>query len=1112
MDELFGLEMSVLLAIVLVSLGIILAVTTTIAVRRPLLFKMGLRNLPRRRAQTSLIIVGLMLSTLIVATAFTTGDTLASSLRNTAFEITGPIDHLVQFEAPAGGTVQDEDAVVPQAVIDDLEASFGARRDPDIRTFVRVIFDDVSVANVTRSQQEPTLFLLGLDPAEVDAIGGIPRLDGGGDISLAELGASKIILNESAAKSLGAEIGDVLNVRARGEDHAFEVFAIAEDTLLSGKVDIAQPEGAVIHLEDAQAIFNQPEQVTGVGVTVRGGLEGALEFSAAVDQRLNEFLVNSARREIANDVPLAERVYSDGQGRALFASWDFKSDTVDDAETFGSIFTTFFLVMGSFSIAAGVLLIFLIFAMLAEERKTEMGIARAVGMQQGQLLQLFLAEGLAYNLGAAVIGTITGIFLAFGMVEVLNFAFDEFGLSFTQHVEPRSVVVAASIGIIVTFVTVLISAFRVSQLNIVAAIRDVPESGTAHRSRIALSGLLTTPLGLVLMPLTPVTAPLGFVLLAMPRVGEALRRRDKTTTAVLPFWRLMRRRQEWWFVLLLLGAYALLGGLDGESLPLYMFGLSTIPLGLVLFARRINRAGRAVYTIASATVLFFWFAPYGWHQTVWGVALEGNIEMFILSGVMMVTAGTLLLTFNLPVLVGGIRAIGWVFGRLQPVVQTAVAYPTTARYRTGMTMAMIAIISFALITFTTINSNFQRAFTSDAARGGFDVQADTDRDDAIESLTAALQHEPSVLAMLDGVGTLRIGSSRGTDVQTLTTERWDAVDDAVELGADGDPVVDRLSEAGDPFAQRNVFFAGADPRFTSVNAISFQARARGFDFDTDVWRAVAEGTEPVAVVTASAISGGGGPFGLDDEAWEIPGDVNESTRNLPRVSVLVRNGDRTQEFTVIAVIDQVVSVTELPVPEFAMMIVAERFFTKLYDDADFTRHLAVAARGTDSLEAAQAVEAALRIETVSITNELEERQGTSNAILALFQGFTGLGLLAGLAAVGVIAVRAVVERRQHIGVLRAIGFQRRHVGLALLLEMGFIALLGITLGVTLSIALAWRLFSEDVFGSTGGLDFYVPIGRILLLAFGSLAAALILTYLPARQAARTTIAEALRYE
>ena len=40
-----------------------------------------------------------------------------------------------------------------------------------------------------------------------------------------------------------------------------------------------------------------------------------------------------------------------------------------------SLFTTF----GTFSIAAGILLIFLIFVMLAAERRGELGIARAVG-------------------------------------------------------------------------------------------------------------------------------------------------------------------------------------------------------------------------------------------------------------------------------------------------------------------------------------------------------------------------------------------------------------------------------------------------------------------------------------------------------------------------------------------------------------------------------------------------------------------------------------------------------------------------------------------------------------------------------------------------------------
>ena len=109
-----------------------------------------------------------------------------------------------------------------------------------------------------------------------------------------------------------------------------------------------------------------------------------------------------------------------------------------------------------------------------------------------------------------------------------------------------------------------------------------------------------------------------------------------------------------------------------------------------------------------------------------------------------------------------------------------------------------------------------------------------------------------------------------------------------------------------------------------------------------------------------------------------------------------------------------------------------------------------------------------------------------------------------------IAVRAVVERRQQIGVLRAIGFQSRMVGLELMIEMGFIAFLGIGLGTVLALGLAWKLFAEGTFGSD--VSMYIPLGTILPIIFGSFAASLLLTYFPARQATRIPVAEALRYE
>src|SRR4030088_1966365 len=50
------------------------------AVVNRVLLKMALRNIPRRRAQTVLILFGLMLATLIITASLAVGDTLTYSL------------------------------------------------------------------------------------------------------------------------------------------------------------------------------------------------------------------------------------------------------------------------------------------------------------------------------------------------------------------------------------------------------------------------------------------------------------------------------------------------------------------------------------------------------------------------------------------------------------------------------------------------------------------------------------------------------------------------------------------------------------------------------------------------------------------------------------------------------------------------------------------------------------------------------------------------------------------------------------------------------------------------------------------------------------------------
>src|SRR5690606_26227800 len=120
-----------------------------------------------------------------------------------------------------------------------------------------------------------------------------------------------------------------------------------------------------------------------------------------------------------------------------------KKDLIEFAELIGAGFTTIFVVFGLFSIAAGVLLIFLIFVMLAAERKPEMGMARAVGAKRRQLVESFLAEGMGYDLGAAAVGLVAGMGVTLAMVAIIKaFAGDNLGLDLSVTFTLRSLIVA----------------------------------------------------------------------------------------------------------------------------------------------------------------------------------------------------------------------------------------------------------------------------------------------------------------------------------------------------------------------------------------------------------------------------------------------------------------------------------------------------------------------------------------------------------------------------------------------------------------------------------------------------------------------------------------------
>ena len=298
---------------------------------------------------------------------------------------------------------------------------------------------------------------------------------------------------------------------------------------------------------------------------------------------------------------------------------------------------------------------------------------------------------------------------------------------------------------------------------------------------------------------------------------------------------------------------------------------------------------------------------------------------------------------------------------------------------------------------------------------------------------------------------------------------------------------------------------GVDAGFVDGGLVPLSTRARGYDSDEAVWQAM-KTRDDVAVVDHFSTESGGF-FG--DESFHISGIDSHAEAFDP---VMLEIGEplsgATRRVEVIGVIGLGASAA------FFGIYVPQETFDLVYDEPLFTRHLVSLQDPDESKAVAREIESSLftfGVQSESLKQLVEDEQQLFRNFFLLMQGFMGLGLFVGIAAVGVIAFRTVVERRQQIGMLRAIGYKRSTVALSFMLESSFVTLLAIGSGVGLAIWLSYFLITSDQF-PTAEAGYVIPWLQIAVFSTFAFVASLLMTFIPARQAASVSIAEALRYE
>jgi putative ABC transport system permease protein len=172
--------------------------------------------------------------------------------------------------------------------------------------------------------------------------------------------------------------------------------------------------------------------------------------------------------------------------------------------------------------------------------------------------------------------------------------------------------------------------------------------------------------------------------------------------------------------------------------------------------------------------------------------------------------------------------------------------------------------------------------------------------------------------------------------------------------------------------------------------------------------------------------------------------------------------------------------------------------------------------GVDAHTAARAVGSALLdygFETTVLQDVLLDVNGPRVFISRVLVGLVGLTLLVGMAALAVTGTRAVVERRQQIGMLRALGYHRTHVQAIFLIESLLVGAVGTAIGLALGVVLCQNIFAVNFFEQFGtGLALTVPWSELAVICAAAVAVSLLAALLPAWQAGRVSPADALRYE
>ena len=375
-----------------------LAVTVLGLARRPLVRRLAARHLAHRPSETALIVLGAMFGAATITAALVVGDSFDASLRDIARTNFGPLDVMVTVTPPA-------DVSRELHHIEDVVAHAGL---PHVDGMMTAVTAGATLTLPSANEPDATPKVLPRScVAEIEFASarhfGPDRSIGGFAAAGSTPTNDAAAVNERTAARLGAGVGDEITVHAVGTSWSARIDRVLPTVGLAGYCDILVAPGTLQTRAGQTAGSATP--ATRVATPPTGALLISLDGGVFNTDRYAKQVVRQLRaltRDDSKDLRLRTQVSAP------------KRDVIERATRTGDRLRTIFLGIGGFSIAAGILLLVNLVVMLAEERRRELGVLRALGLRRSGVVTAFVVEGSITAAVAAIVGTALGAALAIG--------------------------------------------------------------------------------------------------------------------------------------------------------------------------------------------------------------------------------------------------------------------------------------------------------------------------------------------------------------------------------------------------------------------------------------------------------------------------------------------------------------------------------------------------------------------------------------------------------------------------------------------------------------------------------------------------------------------------